>query len=64
MLAVRPCLSEFWEEAALPASVRGPVECFAFSRLAAAWAADDIVIVFLLHVYQGEGGEIMGCPGK
>ena len=31
----RPCLRAFDEDAALPASVRGPVESFAFSRLAA-----------------------------
>src|SRR5947208_12267182 len=39
----RPCFVLFRAERALPSSVRGPVECFAFSRLAVIWAADILV---------------------
>ena len=37
----------FWEEAALPSSVRGPVECWALAMLAASWAGEDMVACFL-----------------
>src|SRR5262249_33726085 len=41
-LAVSPCLVAFWEDAALPSGVRGPVECWALARLASICAEDDI----------------------
>src|SRR5258708_3030968 len=40
-----PCLRAFWEEAALPSSVRGPVECWALARLAADWVDVDMGIL-------------------
>ena len=45
---VRPCLVEFWLTVDFPASVRGPVECWALARLAAICAAVDIRVVLLL----------------
>jgi hypothetical protein len=32
--ARRPCLTAFWETTALPVGVRGPVDFWAFERLA------------------------------
>src|SRR5690242_14740204 len=45
-LEVRPCLTAFREERALPASVRGPVERSALAALAAAWAGELIRMSF------------------
>jgi hypothetical protein len=47
--AVKPCLTAFWEERALPLALVGPVEYLAWAALAAAFWG--VVIEFSL---QGE----------
>lgn len=38
----KECLRAFWEARALPAGVRGPVECWALARLAAVCLSDGM----------------------
>ena len=39
-----PCLEAFWEEAALPSGVRGPVESWALARLASSCAVETVLL--------------------
>jgi hypothetical protein len=63
----------FWEEAARPESVRGPVLCWELARLAAIWAgeigglggvglADSLTLAVLLGVLVTEAG-LLGVGG-
>src|SRR5579884_70633 len=62
--AVAPCLTAFWLEAALPCSVRGPVEDSEFCRLARICAGVDmrgLLYVFIISrevQISGGGGRV------
>ena len=48
MRPVNPVLTAFMEDFAFPSGVVGPWEDWAFVRLAANWAADAVVMIWIL----------------
>ena len=62
LVAVRPCLVAFWDEADLPSGVRGPVDAWAFDWLAWICATVDILICSLcFEASKWEEAATAGC---
>src|ERR1017187_10964027 len=61
LLARRPWRRRLRLDGALPAAVRGPVDFFAFSRLALIWASVGVrgSFVFSMCVLAGAGGPVL-----